>query len=75
MQREFPIVIRKNGNKLIPKFPIELEEGDQLIITKEIKGSQVPQGEKWTISGYSTSGLTITRERVPTPEEEVSHGK
>ncbi len=66
MPREFPIVVRKNGDKFIPKFPVELEVGDQLIITKETRGSQVPKGEKWTISGYSTSGPILTRESVPT---------
>lgn len=60
MQREFPLVIRKNGEKFIPKFPVELEAGDQLIIVKEMRGSQVPEGKRWTISGYSSSGPIIS---------------
>ena len=58
--RELPVVIRKNGDRFIPKFPVELEEGDQLIITREMQGSQVPEGKKWTVSGYSTSGPIIS---------------
>ena len=59
MQREFPVVIRKSGDKLIPKFPIDLEEGDQLIIVREMRGSRVPDGKRWTINGYSASGPII----------------
>jgi len=56
VRREIPIVIRKNGDKFIPKFPVELEEGDQLIIAKEIRGSLVPKGKKWTVIAYTASG-------------------
>lgn len=59
-QREIPIVIRKNGDKFIPKFPVVLEEGDQLIIAREMRGSQVPEGKKWTVCGYSTLGPIIS---------------
>ncbi len=60
MPREIPIVIRKNGDKLVPRFPVELEAGDQLIITREMRGSQVPEGEKWTVNGYTDSGPVIS---------------
>lgn len=56
MRREIPVVIRKNGDKFIPKFPVELEGGDQLIIMREMRGSQVPEGKKWTVDGYTKSG-------------------
>lgn len=62
MQREFPLVIRKTGEKFVPKFPIDLEAGDQLIIVKEMRGSQVPKGKKWTVNGYTTSGPIIYKE-------------
>jgi len=60
MQREIPIVIRKNGDRFIPKFPVKLEGGDQLIITKEMRGSEVPKGRTWVINGYSRSGPVIS---------------
>ena len=60
MPREITVVIRKDGEKFIPKFPVELEEGDQLIITKEMRGSQVPEGKKWIVSGYTSSGPIIS---------------
>lgn len=60
MRREIPVVIRKNGDKFIPNFPVELEAGDSLIITREMRGSQVPDGEKWTIAGYTTGGPIVT---------------
>lgn len=60
MQREIPVVIRKNGDRFIPDFPVELNGGDQFIIVKEMMGSQVPKGEKWTISGYTSSGPVIS---------------
>lgn len=59
MPREIPVIIRKNGKMFIPKFPVELEAGDQLIITREMRGSKVPEGLKWEISGYTTSGPII----------------
>ena len=59
-RREIPVVIRKDGDRFIPKFPLELEEGDQLIITREMRGSKVPEGEKWTIRGYTDSGPIIS---------------
>lgn len=60
MRKEVPIVVRKDGDMFVPKFPVELEAGDQLIIVREMWGSQVPEGEKWTVSGYSDSGPVIT---------------
>ncbi len=60
MRRRFAIVIRKNGDKFIATFPVELEEGDQLIIAKEIMSSQVPEEEKWIISGYSVLGPIVS---------------
>lgn len=59
MQREFPLVIRKSGEKFVPKFPVKLGEGDQLIIVKEMQGSRVPEGKTWIIRGYSDSGPII----------------
>jgi len=61
MIREIPVVIRKNGEKFIPLFPVELEEGDTLIITKEMMGSTVPAGEKWAVGGYSSSGPIVSK--------------
>ena len=61
MQREFPLVIRKTGEKFVPEFPIELEAGDQFIIVKEIRGSQVLNGQKWILSGYTASGPVISK--------------
>ncbi len=61
MQREFPMVIRKSGEKLIPNFPIELKAGDQFIIVKEMMGSRVPEGENWTLSGYADSGPVVNK--------------
>lgn len=63
MRREIPVVIRKNGDILVPKFPVELEAGDQLIITREMSGSRVPEGEKWTVNGYTASGPVIQRSK------------
>lgn len=59
MQREFPVVIRKSGDKFIPKFPVTLEGGDQFIITREMRGSQVPDKQKWVINGYSDAGPVV----------------
>jgi len=63
MPREIPVVICKNGDRFVPEFPIELEAGDQLIITRELRGSQVPKGEKWTVDGYTDSGPIISDRR------------
>ena len=60
MQREFPLIIRKSGEKFVPSFPVELDAGDQLIIVKEMQGSQVPKGKKWIVNGYSSSGPIIS---------------
>ena len=60
MQREIPVVIRKNGDRFVPTFPVELEEGDQFIITIEMRGSQVPKGRRWILKGYSDSGPIVT---------------
>ncbi len=59
MQREFPLVIRKGGNRFVPTFPVDLEEEDQFIIVKEMKGSEVPKGKKWTVIGYSSDGPAV----------------
>lgn len=61
MQREFSIVIRKTGEILIPKFPVELKTGDQFIVAKEMRGSQVPEGENWTLNGYTDSGPVVIK--------------
>lgn len=60
MQREFPLVIRKDGEKFVPSFPIVLDEGDQFILVKEMRGSQVPKGSSWTINSYTSSGPIIS---------------
>ncbi len=59
--REFPMVIRKSGEKIIPIFPIELRPGDELIVVKEMRGSRVPDGEVWFTAGYDDNGPVITR--------------
>ena len=59
MRREIPVVIRKNGDRFIPKFPVKLEGGDQFIIMKEMRGSEVPEGKTWMVNGYSDSGPVI----------------
>ena len=58
--REVPVVIRNNGERFIPTFPIVLEAGDTLIIAREMRGSRVPEGEKWTVNGYTSSGPIVT---------------
>ena len=60
-RREFPIVVRKNGDQFIPFFPVELEEGDQFLIAREMVGSEVPKGKNWTLKGYSNSGPIISQ--------------
>ena len=60
-RREIPVVLRKSGDKFIPSFPIELEPGDTLIIAREMMGSTVPEGERWTVSGYTSSGPVVTK--------------
>ena len=61
MQREFPLVIRKDGTKFVPVFPVRLVAGDQLIIVRELRGSEVPDGEHWEVNGYTDSGPVVTR--------------
>ena len=61
MRREVLIVIRKTGEKFIPTFPIELEEGDQIMVALEQRGSQVPVGETWILNGYNDRGPIINR--------------
>ena len=61
MRREFPLVIRKTGEKFIPTFPTELNPGDQIIVVREEKGSQVPVGETWILNGYSDRGPIINK--------------
>lgn len=61
MRREFPIVIRKTGEKIVPAFPIELNEGDQIIVVREQMGSEVPVGETWTLKGFNDRGPIIER--------------
>ena len=56
MQREFPLVIYKDGKKFVPVFPVKLSGGDQFLLVREMRGSQVPEGQRWTISGYTASG-------------------
>ena len=61
MRREFPLVIRGTGEKFIPTFPVELNEGDQIIVTREEKGSQVPVGETWILNGFNDRGPIISK--------------
>ncbi len=63
MQRVYPVVIRLTGETFIPKFPVELEGGDTLIVAKEMRGSRVPTGEKWTVNGIGPSGPIISNKR------------
>ena len=56
-----PIIVRKNGERSFAKFPVELNEGDQIIICQEMRGSKVPKGQKWTVNGYTTDGPIINK--------------
>lgn len=55
-RRDIPVVIRKDGDRFVPIFPVDLEEGDELIIARETASSRVPAGKKWTVSGWTTRG-------------------
>ena len=57
--REFAVVIRADGEKVIPRYPIELRAGDSFIVVREMRGSEVPKGKSWTVLGYSSSGPII----------------
>jgi len=61
MQRVFPLVIRKSGEQFITGFPVELSAGDQLLVVREMQGSKIPDGEKWTIDGYGRAGPTVSK--------------
>lgn len=61
MQRDVLIIVRKNGDRFIPEFPVELKPGDQCVIARETNECQVPRGQKWTVKGYSSSGPIISR--------------
>ena len=54
-----PVIIRKTGEKFIPNFPVELKEGDQIIICKKMMGWQAPEGKITTINGYTENGPII----------------
>ena len=49
-----PILVRKDGSKSIAEFPVDVEEGDQLLLSLESKGWQAPRN--LTISGFSEGG-------------------
>jgi hypothetical protein len=55
---EFPVVIRKGGEKIIPAFPVELKEGDQLIMVQETCGWQCPP-EGAVITGIGHNGPIV----------------
>jgi len=52
MQGEFPVVVRENGRKFIPSFPVTLRGGDRLILVREVVEAQVPEGNIWVTEGY-----------------------
>jgi len=58
-RRQIPIVIRKNGEKFVPTFPVELDEGDQFIVALEQKGWQSPK-DGTTLVGYTDGGPIIS---------------
>ena len=55
-----PVVTRKTGEVFIPKFPVEMDGGDQLVITVVIASTIVPPGKRWTIQGFGGRGIVIT---------------
>ena len=64
---EVLIVIRKNGDKFIPEFPVELEEGDQFVIAMVAYRYQVPKDNKLMVCGYTISGPLTTEYVDPHP--------
>lgn len=55
---QIPVVVRKNGEKFIPAFPVTLEAGDQFIIAREEKGIQVDR--RRTLNGYTYNGPVLS---------------
>ena len=61
MTHEIAIVIRKNGERFIPEWPVTLKEGDRLIIATESMSAQVPEGKGnvWIVHGFTSNGPVI----------------
>ena len=55
-----PMVIRKNGERFIPNFPVVLSAGDQIIMVEEVCGWECPKGKAVTIQGYTGAGPIMT---------------
>ena len=62
-RRQFLIVVKSDGQKLIPDLPVTLNTGDQLLLAREQAGSEVPSGESWLVKGYTDSGPIVTKTR------------
>lgn len=60
-----PIIVRKDGERFIAKFPVEMEAGDQIIILREMRGWEAPG--KGTLSGYTDNGPVFTPEGGASP--------
>jgi len=58
-RRQIPIVIRKSGEKFVPTFPVELDEGDQFIVALEQRGWRSPK-DGTVLNGYTDSGPIIS---------------
>ena len=54
---EIPIVIRKDGKRLIAEFPVEMCKGDQLIVARVICGWTAP--EEVVLAGFTDNGPVI----------------
>ena len=72
MQDIFPIIIKKNGDLSFAKFPVELEAGDTLAITKPVVHATVPVGFKWAVAGFSQQGPIINAIPVLVKPNEVT---
>lgn len=56
MQRDYAILIKKNGRKYLRGFPVTLTPGDRLVVARDVGMVQAPLGSKWTVHGYQVSG-------------------
>ncbi len=59
MPEVIPIVIRKNGDKFVPRFPVNLYSGDEIILVEQTKGVIVPKGRSWTIEKMTEVGPAV----------------
>ncbi len=65
MRRMVPVIIQTNGERSVASFPVHLEPGDEFILTQEVSGSKVPDGQTWEVNGYTNNGpiMSVTEER------------